>query len=319
MIGLRPLSNNRRELYASHVPLETLKPYLLHFYREAYATIVLYEDNIEVFHETGIFSFDASEPETFNYEEFRAPLIEEFHDRLAICTVENLFLHLERFVEEKPMEDDPFHNLVFSISLAPPSRELLLDWEKNINKRLRRVLYDYKSTEHFQLFPNEVCVVYSHGNYFTSVTSNHEALLEAIFEDIVKRYLGPLTTAPIPKSVIDALYWHTQTYDCIRFKPDRLHKDAEGKPFLLMTYPKREKLKQKPFAKIFLDVAGTPTSVSEQEFLLRLVYHLRYTDPTFLPMILIAALMCIVIAASLYFRIFGPSHHLLESANYTSI
>src|SRR5579883_3198550 len=127
MIGLRQLSNGRLELYASHFPLDILKPYLLDYYREAFATIVLYEDNIEVFHETGIYSFDASEPETFNYEEFRAELAEEFNDKVAVCTVENLFLHLQTLMEEKPLQDDPFHNLVFSISIEPPSREVLLD------------------------------------------------------------------------------------------------------------------------------------------------------------------------------------------------
>src|SRR5580658_2612194 len=139
MIGLRQLSNRRLELYASQFSLETLKPFLLERYKDAYATIVLYEDNIEVFHETGIFSFDASEPETFNYEEFQAPLVAEYNDKLAICTVADLFTHLERYMENKPMEDDPFHNLVFSISHQPPSPDVLRDWEKNIDKRLRHV------------------------------------------------------------------------------------------------------------------------------------------------------------------------------------
>jgi len=98
MIGLRQLSDNRLELYASRFPLETLKPFLLETYAQAYVTLILYEDNPEIYHETGIFQFNASEPETFNYEEFQAPLIAEFHDRLAVCTVENLFLHLERYM-----------------------------------------------------------------------------------------------------------------------------------------------------------------------------------------------------------------------------
>lgn len=309
MIGLRKLSNNRLELYASHFPLDTLKPYLLDFYRDAYATIVLYEDNIEVYHETGIFSFDASEPETFNYEEFRAPLIEEFHDRLAVCTVENLFLHLERVMEEKPMEDDPFQKLVFSISLAPPSRDILLDWEKNIDKRLRGVLYDEKSSAHFQLFPNEVCVVYSHDNHFTSVTSDQEDLIRAVFEDVVERHLAPITTPPLTSSLVDDLYRHLRTYGAIRLKADRLHTN-EHHPFLLVTYPGSSTRKLKRFAKLMLDANGTPLSIGEPDMMSRMRFHLRYSDLSYLPMVLVVSLMGFAVVSALYFRILFPSRPL---------
>lgn len=311
MIGLRQLSNNRLELYASHFPLETLKPYLLAYYREAYATIVLYEDNIEVFHETGIFSFDASEPETFNYEEFRAPLIEEFHDRIAICTVENLFLHFDNFMEEKPLEDDPFQNLVFSISLTPPSRDVLLDWEKHIDNRLHRVLYDAKSSEHFQLFPEEVCVVYSHDNHFTSITSEREDLIQAIFEDIVERHLAPIiATPPLSSGLVEDLYRHTKTYGVIRLKADRLHTDEAGNPFLLVTYPRTSRGLQKRIARIALDQNGMPLSIGEAEFIPRLHYHLKFNDLSFLPMVLAVSLMSLAVMSALYFRILFPSRPL---------
>jgi hypothetical protein len=310
MIGIRQLSKDRMELYASQCPLDALKPYLLDFYREAYVTIVLYEDNNEVYHETGIFSFDASEPETFNYEEFRAPLIEEFHDRLAICTVENLFLHLERYMEEKPMEDDPFRNIVFSISLAPPSRDVLLDWEKNIDKRLRRVLYDDKSTEHFQLFPEEVCVVYSHGNHFTSVTSERENLIQAIFEDVVERHLAPICEPPLAPGLITALYRHLTTYNIIRLKADRLHTDEAGQPYMLVTYPRQSKGMKKPFSRIILSETGVPLSLSEPEETTRFRYHLRYSDMSLLPMILVVSFMSFVILGALFLRMVFPSHTL---------
>lgn len=306
MIGLRQLPPNRLELYASACPLEVLKPYLLHFYGEAFATIVLYEDNYEVYHETGIFSFDASEPETFNYEEFRAPLIEEFRDRVAICTVENLFLHLERFMEEKPMEDDPFQNLVFSISLAPPSREVLLDWEKNIDTRLRRVLYDAKSTEHFHLFPDEVCVVYSHDNHFTSITSEREDLVRALFEDMVERHLAPLATPPILPEITDTLYQHVQTHGMVRLKADRLYTEKSGESFLLVTYPKQRRFRLKQIARMQLDPSGQPLSLSEVEIVPWTRYYLHYMDLSVLPMVLTVVLMSLAVIGALYFRILFP-------------
>lgn len=310
MIGIRELTNNRLELYASRFPLDVLKPYLLDFYREAYATIVLYEDNIEVYHETGIFSFDASEPETFNYEEFRAPLIEEFHDKLAICTVENLFLHLQKYVEEKPLEDDPFQNLVFSISLVPPSRDILLDWEKNIDKRLRRVLYDVKSSEHFQLFPNEVCVVYSHDNHFTSVTSDREELIQSIFEDVVERHLASLCNPPLSPSLVSDLYRHTRTYGCIRLKAERVHIEDSNRPMLLVTYPKKSTFRQKLISRIALTPDWAPLSLSEAQFIPRLVYYLRYSDFSLLPMVLVVLLLSLSVFFGLYLRILFPSHPL---------
>ncbi len=303
MIGLRQLSHNRSELYASHFPLDILKPYLLKDYREAFATIVLYEDNIEVFHETGIFSFDASEPETFNYEEFRAPLIEEFHDRLAICTVENLFLHLEHYMEEKPMEDDPFVNLVFSISLTPPSREVLEDWSRNIDQRLQRVLYDVESSEHFQLFPNEVCVVYSHDNYYTSVTSDREDLIYTMFEDLVEQYLAPITAPPLPQPFVQSLFELTKTQEVIRMKAERLHTDEEGQPFLLVTYPKQPFSQRKKMSRIYLNETGTPMAITPIETLPRLLYLWRYTDLSFTPIILTLALMTAVVGVAFFLRI----------------
>lgn len=307
MIGLRTLSNNRLELYASRFPLEVLKPYLLDYYREAYATIVLYEDNNEVFHETGIFSFDASEPETFNYEEFCAPLIEEFHDRLALCTVENLFLHFQNFMEEKPFEDDPFRKLVFSISLEPPSREILLDWEKNIDKRLRNVLYDHHSSEHFQLFPNEVCVVYSHDNHFTSVTSSREDLIQTVFEDIVERHLSPLCQPPISPSLISDLYWHTKNYGCLRLNPERLFEDKEQNNFLLVNYPGCSTQLTKLISRISLTPTGEPVSLSPAEPLQRFRYYLKYTDFSLFPIILVVSLMTIAVVSALYFQILFSS------------
>ncbi len=310
MIGLRHLSNQRLELYASHFSLESLKPYLLDFYREAFATIVLYEDNIEVYHETGIFSFDASEPGTFNYEEFRAPLIEEFHDRLAICTVENLFLHFQRLMDEKPMEDDPFHNLVFSVSLVPPSRALLLDWEKNIDQRLRRVLYDDRSIEHFQLFPHEVLVVYSHDNYFTSVTSEQEDLLQALFEDLVEQSLAPITREKLQLPFLNQLYEYLNTYGTLRFKTERIHYDAENQPYLMVTFPGHSKGFKKLLAKIHLDNQGYPMSVSPVFSMPRWQYDLRYRDPTFMPMVLMVLMMLMMVLAGLYYRILFPSQPL---------
>lgn len=310
MIGLRQLSNNRLELYASRFPLDVLKPYLLDYYREAYATIVLYEDNIEVYHETGIFSFDASEPETFNYEEFRAPLIEEFHDRLAVCTVENLFLHLENFMEDKPLEDDPFHNLVFSISLAPPSREVLLDWEKHIDARLKRVLYDAHASEHFQLFPDEVCVVYSHDNHFTSVTSNREDLIQTLFEDVVERHLVDLSPPPLSPSLISDLYYHTKQYGRIRLKPERVHTTPAREAYLLVTYPGQANFKQKLIASIKLSDTGAPISISEASWISRLQYYLHYSDLSLVPMVLTLTFMTLAVIGALYFRILFPSEPL---------
>lgn len=307
MIGLRQLSHNRLELFASRFPLDALKPYLLSNYREAFAVIVLYEDNIEVYHETGIFSFDASEPETFNYEEFRAPLIEEFRDRLAICTVENLFLHLQATMEEKPMEDDPFHNLVFSILLTPPSREVLLDWERNIDHRLKRVLYDQRSTDHFLLFPYEMCVVYSHGNYYTSVTSEQEDLIQAVFEDIVERQLASISSPPFNPQFIAALYGHVKQYRTIRIKTERVHRDKSRQPFLLMTYPKRATFWTKPVARLMLDDTGNPVSFTEPEWISRLRYNLQYRDPILLPIVLILLLMGLTVAIVLYYRLNFPA------------
>ncbi len=307
MIGLRQLSNNRQELYASRFPLEILKPYLLDYYKEAFATVVLYEDNIEAYHETGIFSFDASEPETFNYEEFRAPLIEEFHDRLAICTVDNLFLHLERYMEERPMEDDPFHTLVFSISLAPPSRDVLLDWEKNIDDRLKRVLYDDRSTEHFQLFPDEVCVVYSHNNHFTSVTSALPDLIKTVFEDIVEQHLAPLLNQPLAPALMETLYHHTNAYGAIRLKPERVYQDDTGKSFLLITYPRQHGGGKKQIAKLYFDAHGNPELLSDVELISLRQYYLKYSDLSFLPIILTVFLMVVLVFGAFYFRVLFQS------------
>lgn len=308
MIGLRKLCHNRLELYASRFPLDALKPYLLDYYRNAYATIVLYEDNPEVFHETGIFRFDASEPETFNYEEFRAPIIEEFHDRLAICTVENLFLHLERYMEDRPLEDDPFHNLVFSISLKPPSRDVLLDWERNIDQRLRRVLYDDDSSEHFHLFPDEVCVVYSHANHYSSVTSDQEELIQSIFEDVVERHLSPTCMPPYSPQLVEALYDHLKTYGTLRLKADRLHLDkATGQPFLLVTYPGQSRPWRKQFSRLLLSPTGDPLSLTEPEETSRLRYHLLYSDMTLWPMILAVAFMSVVVLGAVVLRVMFSS------------
>lgn len=303
MIGLRNLSNNRLELYASRFPLDILKPYLLDYYREAYVTIVLYEDNIEVYHETGIFSFDASEPETFNYEEFKAPLIEEFHDRMAICTVESLFTHFQRYMEDKPLEDDPFQNIVFSISLVPPSRDILMEWEKNIDKHLRQVLYDVKSSEHFQLFPNEVCVVYSHDNYFTSVTSDQEDLIRAVFEDVLEKHMAPICDPPLPIELTNELYGHIKTYGCIQINPDRICNDSEGNVSMLVAYPGHSTRFSKLVSRIQLDETGIPVDISDTQYISRLQYYLRYSDFSLLPMILLAGLMIIAICFGLYFRI----------------
>ncbi len=310
MIGIRQLNNNRKELYASRFPIDVLKPYLLDYYRDAYATIVLYEDNIEVYHETGIFSFDASEPETFNYEEFQAPLIEDLHDKLAICTVENLFLHFENYMEDKPMEDDPFHNLVFSISKAPPSREILLDWEKNLDKRLKRVLYDEKSEDHFHLFPFEVCVVYSHDNYYTSVTSDNETLIRAIFEDVVERHLADLPSPVVSPELMDSLYQQTQEHGGIRLKVERMHYDSFGQPFLLVTYPKQSIFQKKRIAKLSLNEEFSPVAITPPVEVPKLLYILRYSDLTLLPMVLVLTVMTLAVVSALYFRILFPSQPL---------
>lgn len=302
MIGLRHLSHNRTELYASHFPLEALKPYLLEYYRDAYATVVLYEDNPEFYHETGIVMFQAGEPETFNYEEFQAPLIEEFNDKLAICTVENLFQHFDNLSQSRPKDDDPFYNLVFSISLSPPSREILLDWEQNIENRLETVLYDTKAEGHFLLFPYEDGVVYSHGNHYTSITSDKPELIRAVFEDMVEKQLAALTQQPINQSLLNTLYQQLLTHGALRLSPDRVHPDKDGTLFLLVTYPGQKLQGEKRIAKLGLSAQGEPVSLSEPELMPRWRYHLYFNDWSMLPFILLVILMAIGIVGWFYFK-----------------
>jgi len=308
VIGLRQLSNQRLELYASRFPLDGLRPYLMACFKDAYATIVLYEDDPEAYHETGIYSFDAEDPVTFNYEEFQAVLIEEFNDRVAVCTVENLFRHLDRVQENNPMADEPFRNLVFSISQTPPSRELLMDWEKNITRRLKRVLYDAKSSEHFQLFPNEECVVYAAENHFTCVTSDREDLIWAVFEDVVERQMLPLTQPPLQPGLLKGLYQHLKTWGVLRIVPERLHTAPDGSSFLLVTYPKHHRFRSKQIAKIRLDEAGTPVEISDTEQLGRLQYQLRYTDLTLMPVLLVLSFMLGVVGLIFAYQFLTVTH-----------
>jgi hypothetical protein len=172
------------------------------------------------------------------------------------------------------------------------------------------VLYDVKSSEHFHLFPKEVCVVYSHDNYFTSVTSDREDLIQAIFEDILERYLAPLCNPPLSPELVSELYRHTKTYGCIRIQAERLYQDPQTGSFLLVTYPKKSTRTQKLVSRMPLADDGTPTAVSEAEYLPRWRYYLYYSDFTMMPVVLVVSLMTLAVLFGLYFRILFPSQPL---------
>jgi hypothetical protein len=202
-------------------------------------------------------------------------------------------------MESRPLADDPFHNLVFSISLTPPSRDVLLDWEKHIDKRLKSVLYDEDSEEHFRLFPDEVCVVYSHNNHFTSVTSDRWDLLRMVFEDIVERQLTPVIKPPLPPEFVEALYSHTKTFGTIRLNAERLYTDRNGQNFMLLTYPKKSTAKRKRFAKMWIDDDGKPVHIDAPQLIPRWKFVLKYSDLSFTPMALVVMLMLFAVASAL--------------------
>jgi sulfur transfer complex TusBCD TusB component (DsrH family) len=303
MIGIRTLSHNRQELFASRLPLDVLKPYLLADYAQAYVVLVLYEDTQEVIHESGIIRFDPTEPVTYNYERFQAPLIADYHDKLAVCTVENLFLHLERYVEDNPLADDPFHNIVFSVLEQLPSSEVLESWEKNIDTRLKRVLYDVKSSDHFQLFPEEICVVYSHNNHYTSITSDKPDLIYALFEDTLERQLAPLNSPELLPAVVQGLFQQAQYYQTIRLVADRLYQD-EHKPYLLITYSsKHSSMENKLLCKLFLSEKGHPVFLDEPFYMPRWQYWLKYSDLSILPMVVMVSLVALAVLAAVYLKL----------------
>lgn len=310
MLGVKSLSHNRWELYASQCPLSVLKPFLLSHYPNAIATLVLYEDFREVYHETGIFSFDASEPETFNYQDFQAPLIEQFHHRIALCTVENLLLHFERRMAQDPLRDDPFHNLLVSISWQAPPRPQLIEWASSIDKHLKETLWDKDSPNHFLLFPDEVCVLYSQDNYFTSMTSNQDSLIKALFNDVMSyKLLGPYDrmnqkTGPLPvlsADLMDALYDHVKDVGCIHLHNERLYRH-QGKDYWLITYPQSEQPIQNDTTKhavshIRLNDQHLPEALEPMVPLSQWAYHSRYTDWFWFPVAMVLVLMLLTIIA----------------------